>query len=285
MRIYLFILMGLLSSCSFFERDNKQEAVARVEDKYLLFSEIQDIAPKDVSKEDSALIVSNYIQNWVKEKLILNRAELNLADQQKNFKKQLEDYRASLIIYSYEKALIQQKLDTNVNEEEIKSFYEENKPNFELKDDIVKVRYLKVSKNAPKIKKIQKIYNSDKEDDIIELKEYGHQYAEKFHFLDDRWILFDELVKEVPIRINEREKLLKDQKHLEVEDSLSYYFVYIKGRRIKSELSPLSFERKNIKSIILNKRKLSLINTIKTELYQDALYKKDIEIYDLTKNK
>ena len=78
-------------------------------------------------------------------------------ENQKDFQKQLEDYRKTLIIYSYEKELIRQKLDTNVAQEEIKAFYEENKQNFNLRDDILKVRYLKVAKNAPQIKKIRKV--------------------------------------------------------------------------------------------------------------------------------
>ncbi len=280
MRISTLILITVLSSCSLFEEVPDDITIARVESKYLYLSDIQDIVPSNTSNEDSVLIINNYIQNWIKDNLILHKAELNLEEKEKDVKKQLEDYRKSLVIYSYEKELITQRLDTNVSKTEIRSFYENNNQNFELKDDIVKVRYLKVNKKAPQVKKIRKLYKSNKPKDIEKLKELAHQYAEKFHLIDNQWILFDELKNEVPIKVSEAKIYLKNNKNVEAEDSLSFYFVNIKDYKLKKDLAPMAFEAHNIKNIIINKRKLSLINKIRSDLYQEALMSKDIEIYD-----
>lgn len=280
MRILFLLLTSFLFSCSFFEEEVNEVILARVEDKHLFKKDVLGIVPPKTSKEDSILIVNNYIEGWVKDNLILQKAELNLKENQKDVKKQLEDYRRSLIIYTYEKELIKQRLDTMISEEEIQLFYKENDQNFELKDDIVKVRYMKVNKKAPKLKKIRKLYKSDKEEDIEKLKELAHQYGEKFHLNHEQWILFEELRNEVPIKVSQAKGYLKNIKNIEVEDSLSYYFVRIKDYRLKNDLSPLSFEKQNIKNIIINKRKLSLINKTRAELYQEALMNKDIEIYD-----
>ncbi len=280
MRVLAILFIPFLFSCSLFEEEVNEIVVARVEDKYLFQEDILGIVPLESTKEDSTLIINNYIEGWVKDNLILQKAELNLKENQKDVKKQLEDYRSSLIIYTYEKELIKQRLDTAVSKEEIQFFYEENDQNFELKDDIVKVRYLKVNKKAPQLKKIRKIYKSQKEEDREKLKELAHQYGEKFHLNDEQWIFFEELKNEVPINVSQSKGYLKNIKNIEVEDSLSFYFVRIKDYRLKKELSPLSFEEQNIKNIIINKRKLSLINKIRSELYQEALMNKDIEIYD-----
>lgn len=285
MRTILLLLVAVLFSCNLFDEKVDNTAVARVKDKYLLYSDIEDIVPKDASKEDSLLFITNYITSWVKENLILQKAELNLEENQKDFQKQLEDYRKSLLIYSYEKELIKQLLDTNVDASEIQEFYEQNQQNFFLKDDIVKVRYLKVFKKAPQVKKIKKIYKSAKPEDVEKLKGLAHQYAEKFHLNDEEWIYFDELKKEVPIEVEQTTGYLKTINNMEVEDSLSYYFVYIKAYKLKNDVSPLSFETHNIKNIIINKRKLSLINKISSDLYQEALMNEDIEIYDKTNDK
>lgn len=282
MRITLLVIsVFLFSSCSVLNKEEEEKAVARVGEKYLYLSDIEGVAPNDASKEDSILIVGNYIQSWIKEHLILQKAELNLKESQKDFQKQLEDYRKSLIIYTYEKELIKQKLDTNVSYAAVEEFYENNKQNFELKDDIVKVKYMKMLKNAPKVKKIRKIYKSSKPEDIEKLNELAHQYAEKFYLDDDQWILFDELKKHVPIKVKDVSGYLKNIKHIEVEDSLSYFFVKIKDYKLKKDVAPLSFEQHNIKNIIINKRKLKLINQIKSELYQEAFLNKSIEIYEL----
>ncbi|MCB9361716.1 MAG: hypothetical protein H6587_08780 [Flavobacteriales bacterium] len=286
MRFLIFISFIIFSfvSCNLFEEKIEENAVARVKDKFLFDTELKEVIPFDASRGDSLLIANNYIQKWIKENLILEKAELNLKAEQKNFSKQLEDYRNTLVIYTYEEELINQRLDTNVSVYEIKSYYEQNPHNFELKDDIVKVRYLKVAKKAPNIKKIRKYYKSTKAEEIDQLKEYSHQFAEKFHLNENEWILFDEVLKEVPITVSDKAGYLKNIKHAEIEDSLSYYFVYFKDYRLETDVSPLSFEKKNIKNIIINRRKLELVSKMKQDIYQEALQKKEFEIYKDEKN-
>ena len=279
----LIVLALSLFSCGLFETNNPELAVARVGEKYLFSSELEGLVPENSSEEDSLLIINSYINNWVKENLILVKAELNLSEDKMDFEKQLEDYRRTLVIYTYEKELVRERLDTIISQGEIAMYYENNKQNFELKDDITKVRYVKVRKNAPQLKKVRKYYRSDKEKDIEELKEYCHQYAEKFHLKDDEWILFDELIKEVPIKANDRQEFLKHIDHVELEDSLSVYFVLLKDYKLKNDISPLAFETENIENIIINKRKLELITKIKNDLFEEALLSKDFEIYDLKK--
>lgn len=279
----ILLILPFFMACSSSTDEDVKNAVAKVNDKYLYSEDVNSVVPSDVTGQDSALIADNYIQTWIKENLILQKAELHLEENQKDFQKQLEDYRKSLLIYTYEKELIKRKLDTAVSFQEIEAFYEANKQQFELKNDIVKVKYLKVLKTAPKVKKIRKIYKSQKEEDKAVLKELAHQYSEKFHLDDSLWILFDELKKEIPLDVNQTSGYLKNIKNIEVEDSLSYYFVVIKDYRLEKDVAPLSFELNNIKNIIINRRKLKLINKIKAELYQEAFLNKDIEIYEVNK--
>jgi len=280
MKFSAVILLFIFCSCSLIKKEEEEKVIARVEDKKLFISDIQGLVPENALQEDSSMIINNYIQSWVKDNLILKKAELNLKDSQKDVEKQLEDYRRSLIVYSYEKELIKQRLDTNVSDVEVQEFYSKSSNSFELKDDIVKVLYLKMNKKAPQLKKIRRLYKYKKENDKETLKELAHQYAEKFHLNDDQWILFEELKSEVPVFVSQTEGFLKNIKNIEVEDSLSIYFVHINDYKLKKDISPLSFESKNIKNIIINRRKLSLINKIRSELYEEAFINKDIEIYD-----
>jgi len=270
----------LLVSCGLFEEKVEENTIARVKNRTLYESELNEVIPFGATTDDSLLIANTYIQKWIKENLILEKAELNLKANQKNFKKQLTDYRNTLVIYTYEKEMIKQRLDTNVSVEEIESYYEENQRSFELKNDIVKVRYLKVGKKAPSIKKIRKYYKSTKEEDIEDLKEYSHQFAEKFHLNEDEWILFDEVLKEVPIKVRDKGEYLKNIKHAEIDDSLSYFFIYFKDYKLEKDVAPLAFEKRNIENIIINKRKLELVNKIKQDLYQEAVQKNEFEIYN-----
>lgn len=248
----------------------KGDVVATVYNYKLYKSDLADMVPDGATAEDSLRITSNYINNWVHDMVLMHKAEENLSAQQKNVQKQLEDFRKSLIIYAYEKELVQQKLDTVVSDQEIETYYEQNQQNFELKDNIIKVTYVKVDKKTPQLAKLRTLYKSDKPQDKQELEKFCRQFAQNYFLDDNSWLLFDDLLKEIPIETYNKELFLQNNRFVEVADSASYYFVNIKGFKIKNSASPLAFERDNIRSMILNKRKQELIDRMSKDLYNEA---------------
>jgi hypothetical protein len=259
--------------------DDSRQVVARAGTAFLYADDLENIVPRGVSSEDSLKMLEKYIDNWARESLVIQKAEANLTDEQKNVDRQLQNYRNSLIIYAYEKELVKQKLDTVVTEKEIEEYYNNNQNDFELRDNIIKVIYVKVNKKAPGIDKLQKWYQSDNMKDREQLASYCHQFAENFYLDDNSWLLFDDLLKEIPIQTYNKELFLQNNKLVEVSDSLHSYFLNIKGYKIRNSISPLSFEQENIRNIILNKRKLQLITRMKEDVYNDAVNNKKIETY------
>lgn len=278
---YMFFCLVFSSCAFFFNGKQKDNMVARVFDKYLYMEDVVNIIPSNANGKDSAMIVKKYINNWVKLNLLIHQAESNLEGDsiQKEIEKQLLNYRNSLITYAFEKELVSQKLDTIVNEAEIENYYKKHPQNFELKDNIIKVLYVKVKKNAPNLKKVQDWYKSNKVEDIKKLEDYCHQFAENFYADDQNWLLFDDLLKEIPIKTYNKEQFLQNNRLVEVQDSAYIYFLNIKGFKIKDSTSPLNFERDNIKNIILNKRKLELIDSMNKGIYDNGLKNKSFEIY------
>ena len=57
MRVVAIILLPFIFSCSLFEEEIEDTAIARVKNKYLLSSDVEGIVPTDIPKEDSVLIV------------------------------------------------------------------------------------------------------------------------------------------------------------------------------------------------------------------------------------
>lgn len=210
---------------------------------------------------------------------VVRKAEKNLDEEKKNVSRQLDDYRNSLVIYAYETELVRQKLDTVIGEEEIVKFYKSHPQNFELKDNIIKVIYLKLNKKSPKLEKVKQWYKSNDIKDRKLLEEYCHQYAVNY-FLDDKtWLLFDDLIKEIPIKTYDKEQFLQNNRHVEIEDSSMIYLVNIQGFMIKNSLSPLSFERRNIINMIMNERKLKLIDEMEDKAYEDARRSGEVELF------
>lgn len=286
----LLILSLTISSCDLVTRKSKEKPLARVFDRYLYPSDIEQTIPPfgrqrlaeddlGTQAKDSLELVQNYINKWVGQTLLLKRAELNLPDNLKNVEKQLDDYRTSLIIYAYERELVNQKLDTLVTLREIEEYYSANKKNFELKDYIVKVLYIKLAKNSPEIQKVKRWCRSAEEKDLRQLEEYCRKYALNFFIDADVWLFFDDLLKEIPIQTINKEDFLKNNKFSEIEDKSQLYLLNILDYRLKDDISPLSLEKNNIRNTIINKRKLKLVSDLKRDLHQEALDKGNIELY------
>ena len=110
---YYIFLAIILSSCSFFER-NDDILLARLGDSYLYESEVKSLYNSELTAADSLAFIQQYINNWAKQELLLQKAELNINQEQLEIEKRLEAYRNSLLIHAYEQKLIQQSIDTIV---------------------------------------------------------------------------------------------------------------------------------------------------------------------------
>lgn len=256
------------------------KVVARVFDYKLYSSELQEVIPAGTPKDDSIRMAGSFINTWVREMLLVHKAEQNLSAEQKNVEKQLKAYRNSLIIYEYEKALVLQQLDTVVSDAQIEKYYNDHPGDFALRDIIVKVIYVKTDKNAPNLTKVRNWMRSDKPQDRKELATYCSQFATNFFFDDQSWLLFDDLLREIPIETDNKELFLKNNQYLEVSDSTHLYLINFKGYMTRDSRSPLAFEKDNIRKILLNQRKRELIDRMRDDLYREATESDDIEIYN-----
>ena len=137
-----------------------------------------------------------------------------------------------------------------------------------------------MNKKSPHLDKLRVWYKSEDKRDKSALENYCRQYAENFYLDENAWLLFDDLLKEIPIQATyNKEAFLQNNRFVEVADQDNLYFVNIKGFQIKNSISPLSFETENIRNIILNKRKLALIIKMKEEVEREARTNHEIEIF------
>ena len=276
----LLFLSFWLGGCNLLNSKKENIVLAKIGEKSLYLSEIQPSIPENVEGADSALFVKEQVKKWVEQTLLLQMAELNLPESEKDIEKEIEDYRKSLLIYAYEKAFIAQKLDTLISDNEVANYYEGNLQNFELKDYVVKVLYTKLEKNAPQISYLRTMINNTEEQEVrYQLEDYCRQFATNYMLEDQVWLYFEDLLKEIPIKTYNIDAFLKNNKVVEIEDEQFLYFLVIKDYRLKDSVSPLELEKSRIKSIILNKRKLELTKSMRKDLYQDALNKNLIEYY------
>jgi hypothetical protein len=272
------LLFGL-TSCGLFKPEKTDQPVARAYEKQLYRSDLLEIIPEGTNSQDSAIIARNYIDTWVRTQLMLNKAEEALTDDQKNVNKKIEEYRSSLLIYSYRQKLLVQKMDTVISDEEVVDYYENNIDNFILANEIVKAVFVKVPLTAPSINELRNWVRSATVDDLDKLEKYSIIYAEKFDTFDNSWIYFNTLMKEVPLTIGQPNRYLRYNKNIETSDSLFHYFVHISDHKSEGEVMPLELIRNDIKSILLNKRKIEFYNDLEKKVYNEGVNRNLFEIY------
>lgn len=266
----------LIVACNKQQRD--EEPIAQVGDKLLYLSDIKDIFTQNISAEDSVNLLHDYINKWARKQLILKKAENNLSTGEKNVSTELEDYRASLLIFRYEQAYVAQRMDTIILQSELEAFYNDNNQNFLLISPLVKALYLKISNDAPILKRVREIYRSKSEKDIKELQSLCYQGAANFDYFNEDWIDFAVLAKELPLDAKSYENDLINKRYIETSDQQFTYLINIRDLKMKGTVAPFEHVKDNIRSIILNKRKLDLIKKLENDIYNEALNHNEVKL-------
>ncbi len=280
-RLFFYTLLLLvLSSCDTTMTSDSDDAIlARVHKEYLYASDVRDLIPKNTTPHDSIVLVKSYVSNWVQTKLIAHQASRNLTDQQINFDKQLEDYRNSLIIYTYERELINQNLDTVVSEQEIEEYYNKHLGDFELKENIAKVYYTVLDYDLEQEDDFEQIFKLPDSLVFDSLESFSKAYA-RTYFLDTAtWMRFSELQEMVPIENYNRDLFLNNRRFFKLSDGNNVYMLKFVDFKIKDDTSPLDFKRNVIRNIIINKRKIMLVKKVRNDIYNKALQNNEFEIY------
>lgn len=262
--------------------DNGEQStiIASVYDNKLYDHDIKGIVPENISTQDSANIISRYINNWIRKQLLIHEAASRIDFDEAELERKILDYRYALMVYEYEKYYIDQTLDKTVSEEEIKEYYNQNIANFELKQNIIRGIFIKVPKEAPKIDKLKKLIVSNKTKDIKDLKSYCFRFATSYSLDDSLWVNFDEVIKNTPLMgIPNKVQFLKENDYIESEDQDYLYFIKIHEYKISDERPPLEFVKDEIENIIINKRKIKLSNELEEKIYNQAKENNDFKIY------
>ncbi len=276
---YILTLSTALSSCDYLNKSNK-EPIAKAYDNYLYIDDLEGIVPENTRGNDSVMIVKAFVDQWLHEQVIQRQAEENVRIDEKVIENQLANYKRSLIRFEYEQELIRQKLDTVVKNKEIQDFYAAHKENFELKKPIFKVSYIKLGQNAPKIGMVKTLFKSKDMRDKDLLEKYCFKYSSKFSLLDTAWHYADDLEKILPISQISESNYNNLNRIFEISDNNALYLIILRDSKFKNSLSPITFEKDNIKNLILNQRKLALVNEMEKELFNEAQKNNQLETYD-----
>ncbi|NNC94607.1 MAG: hypothetical protein HKN92_03525 [Chitinophagales bacterium] len=271
----------LFTSCSLFnknEQEQKGKILAQVGDRYLYLKDIGEIVNPSMDN-DSADIINNYINIWVKRQLLLLKAEEQLPEEINEIEKKVQDYKESLIIYRFEQELIKQKLDTVISSDAISAYYEQYKNNFILEFDVVDVSYVKLLSNSPTKDSVGDWFFSGSLEDLLKLEEFSSQYAVTYNLNESNWIGAELFVNMISMEEGDFGDLLMRKEEFKLEEENYSLFVKVKGKRLKGSEAPLEYVEDDIKKILLNKNKILLLDEINDRIYSEGTKQNKFKIF------
>lgn len=275
----LALWISLLGACqpASVKNDPNNRALAKVHNKTLYLADLEGMIPAETSSEDSAQIINAYIERWVRDAALMYEAERNVP-KDLNIDKLVRDYRASLIRHTYEKILIEQLLDSTVTTEQLTDYYKDNEDQFKLGSDIARCRFIQLPKNAPDLARFEKLWKSDKVEDFQLMVAYCNDLAVAKLLDDSLWYGLPELQAQWPGNPGELSSVQPGKKITRRDENFIYYFQM--GRVIREkESAPLSYVAEQIKKMILHQRKMKLFDETRENMYQDALKRNQVSVY------
>ena len=280
--ILLSVVIGWLAGCEdLFRSEPEKNALARVGETYLYQEDVEAQLAQNLSPEDSASFVNNYINTWAARQLMLERARINLPeDQLRNYESLISDYRAELYTRAYKEALVAQIEDTLVLEEELLEFYENEKENFRLQEKILQLRFIELPPQFLNREEVTKRLQRFEGDDLEFLDSVGVQFR-KLHFNDSLWVPISRVIEEIaPLTYENEAAYLKKSQYFELEDSTGVYLTQVVDILEPNDIAPLGYIEPTILQVLLNRRKMDYLRTLETELIDEAIRQKEFELYE-----
>jgi len=276
---FIILLIGGLYACDKAEPVGDEQPIARVYGEKLYLSDLNGLIGKNTTSADSALIVTDHVQDWIRDRLFAHAAKKNTPEDV-NIERLVSNYRASLMLNLYKQELLNTELDTTITLQELQTYYDQNKEKYELQDHVAQCYFIKVKRNADRVGDLKRWWTLKRGSYHANLVNYAQKHALEHNMTDSLgWTSLSDLEAKLPgdafkdkyYKNGERDIYVKDRKHR--------YFLRLNKVLKKGGTAPLGYVQDEISKVLLKKKKRQLIETKQEELYQKELDNKNIEIY------
>ena len=263
--ISTFLLLVIITACTEKSVEQKSDDVllAKVFEKDLYYSDIAPLLQTEVSPEDSIQYTHALIEKWVRDAILMREAESNIPEDL-DIQKMVDDYRSSLILMNYQQNLVHSKLDTLVTQSQLETYYERQKSQYKLSEEVMKLMLIKSSQENESFDEIDQLWKEKKYD---ELNTKSSGTVEFMLTPDNGWYTWIDIKALLPISFwsineikggNSRSKSVGNYK----------YYIKIEEFVDKNDISPLSYIEDQVKKVILHKRQTEVLDNLIEELYQ-----------------
>jgi hypothetical protein len=270
-------LATTLIACDWKSDQGADRLLARVFNRELHLSDLENMFPEKASRADSFLIIQAFVSRWVREELLMYEAEKNLPPDL-NIDQLVRDYRRSLIRNNYEQVLVEQLLDSTVTKTELQGFYEQNKEQYELETPIIRCYFIKIAAPVPKADSLLSLWAKPRGSNLLKLEAYCQKYATAHTLVDSIWHKVDVIGSVMPKGTITADNIESKREFRQSDGEFVYYFRLLELKNRK-EIAPLGYIEQQARTFVLHKRKLDLLQRKREDLYEIALKKGNVEIF------
>lgn len=257
---------------------NSDKLLAKVGKKELHLSDIY--FPENMEQSDSLIFLKNNVEKWVMEQLVYAEALENLSEEKKaEIEKQVDKIHSNMLVSAQEEKVIADSLKTNISDEELIEYYNANSNDFKLTENIVKLMYVKLNKKNSDLDGFKKLLKDNSSGKKAELLKKAQNESLNFFLEDNVWLYFNDILKEIPIKTENQEAFLKENKYFEVSTDSIVYLVVFKDYMLSNSPAPFIMVKDRIESIIFAMKKNNFLSVYRNKLYQEASKNKKIKIY------
>ena len=273
---FYILLVFVFVSCNNFNEDKSQN-IAKYNNQILNKSQLLGLV-KDSNKDDSVIITNKLINEWAVNKILIEKAKLNLTVQDlSSLDKLVENYKSELYSTAYLDALINSSINLQIDTTEIENLYNKNIDLFKLKNNIYKFAYIKIPKDFSDIaevrNKVRNLKNHKKFLDSISYRFSDYLFDTK------SWITENDLKKTFSFLNNQKLNSLKNYSFLQSKDSLNLYLIKVLDFKKIGSYAPIDYVFPTLEYMSINQRKKKLTQLIKTDLIKNAIQNNELEIF------
>lgn len=266
--LWLLVLANLLlASC----QQNNDRVVAQVYSHKLYASEVQKQLPSGMTTDDSLAFAARYIDSWISEQLLLAEAENELSMRDKQFQKEMAEYRNSLIRNRYLEKVTSDTSAFYVTDNEVRATIAQARTNFVNEKEIVRLNYVKVAAKSPIKEKVKEIL-FDETKRLLEKEKLAELCADSVEYFidDDTWLFWDDIQLEVDIELKVPDGAFNQPQYIEKTTGESCYLIVILDYKSEQTGADSRDYFESVRTMLIQKKKTEFINQKLDELYQKA---------------
>lgn len=282
--IYHFLIsLGLVISAVFFLSacdsqlisEDRGELLAEVGESRLYFKDLKYIFSTIGPGQDSSILIKSYIESWVRDQAFALEAGRNLSDDP-GIERKVETYRNSLVRHEFESRILNERLDTAINQRELVAFYRDNPDQFVSPQLYFRTRLAGFPANHSHVWRLRnQLYDPETKNEAIE----DLLDSNDGHWLinPNSWITIGELNSVINNQVS-RENIIPGFELTYLNNDYRY-FLKVTEVVNEGDILPKEMVENKIRQLIILNRRNQLLAGLRNEVYEREMRNNNVKIY------